>query len=341
MIEFQELNGDQRREVVNTQQRYAAYREAAERHDSYRGSMVWKEINGRDYLVRSHYSKSGVRRQTSLGLRSKETDAIKREFERGRSEAQERLKNLKAVIARQAAINRAIGLGRVPLIVARIIRALDHAKTLGSGIRVLGTNAIYAYEAAAGVRIDPGLTATDDIDLLFDARRNLTFVANEEVTYPSLLHLLQKVDGSFNRSTQKFQAVNKDGYLVDLIKPLRNPPWQKTKDQVGANAEDLLAAEIEGLAWHENAPAFEAIAIDEKGEPFRIVATDPRVWAAHKLWLSKRLDREPIKRRNDEAQAKTIGQLVAKYMPNLPYVAGELRMLPKAVFEDAAPLFRQ
>ena len=117
---------------------------------------------------------------------------------------------------------------------------------LGSGIRVLGTNAIYAYEAAAGVRIEPGLTATDDIDLLLDARRNLTFVADQEITYPSLLHLLQKVDGSFDRSTQKFRAANKDGYLVDLIKPLRNPPWQKGKDQVGADAEDLLAAEIEG-----------------------------------------------------------------------------------------------
>jgi hypothetical protein len=339
MILFQELNGDQRREVVNTQQRYAAYREAAERHDSYRGSMVWKKTNGHDYLVRSHYGKSGVRRQTSLGLRSKETDAIKREFDRGRSEVQDRLKNLKAVIARQSAINRALGLGRVPLIAARIIRALDRAKILGSGIRVLGTNAIYAYEAAAGVRVDPGLTATDDIDLLFDARRNLIVAANEEVTYSSLLYLLQKVDGSFDRSTQKFRAANKDGYLVDLIKPLRNPPWQKGKEQVGTDAADLVAAEIEGLAWHESAAPFEATVIDEKGEPCRIVTTDPRVWAAHKLWLSKRVDREPIKRRNDEAQARAVGQLVAKYMPNLPYVADELRMLPRNVFDDAAPLF--
>jgi hypothetical protein len=339
MILFQELNGDQRREVVNTQQRYAAYREAAERRDSFRGSMVWKETNGHDYLVRSHYGKSGVRRQTSLGLRSKETDAIKREFDRGRSEVQDRLKNLKAVIARQSAINRALGLGRVPLIAARIIRALDRAKILGSGIRVLGTNAIYAYEAAAGVRVDPGLTATDDIDLLFDARRNLIVAANEEVTYSSLLYLLQKVDGSFDRSTQKFRAANKDGYLVDLIKPLRNPPWQKGKEQVGTDAADLVAAEIEGLAWHESAAPFEATVIDEKGQPCRIVTTDPRVWAAHKLWLSKRVDREPIKRRNDEAQARAIGRLVAKYMPNLPYVADELRMLPRNVFDDAAPLF--
>jgi len=165
--------------------------------------MVWTKTKARDYLVRSYYDASGVRRQTSLGPRSKETESIKIEYERGRSEAQARLKNLKAVIARQSAINRAIGLGRVPLIGAKIIRALDKAGMLGSRIRVLGTNAIYAYEAIAGVRFDPGLTTTEDIDLLFDARRELTFAATEDVSHPSLLRLLQKID-------RRFRAVDPD-----------------------------------------------------------------------------------------------------------------------------------
>ena len=339
MVEIQELNSDQRREAINTRQRYDAYREAQMRAKDYRGSMVWTQIKGREYLVRSHYDKRGVRRQISLGPRSKETETIKREYERGRAEAQNRLESLKAVIARQSAINRAIGLGRVPLIAARVIRVVDQAAMLGSGIRVLGTNALYAYEAAAGVRIDPGLTTTEDIDLLFDPRGGLTFVADESVSHPSLLRLIQKVDRSFKRSNLTFRAVNADGYLVDLIKPLRNPPWSEEKQRVGTDAADVLAAEIEGLAWHESAPAFEAVAIDEKGEPCRIVTTDPRVWVAHKFWLSKRQDREPIKRRRDEAQALAIGPLVATYMPHLPYASEQLKMLPKSVFNDAAPLF--
>jgi hypothetical protein len=339
MTEFQELNPDQRREAVNTRQRYAAYREAVGRALSFRGSMVWTVTNGHEYLVRSHYEAAGVRRQTSLGPRSAQTEAIKRDYDHGRAEAQARVKNLKAVLDRQAAINRAIGLGRMPLIGARIIRALDQAGLLGSGIRVLGTNAIYAYEAAAGIRIDPGLTSTEDIDLLFDARAALTFAAREDLSPPSLLRLLQKVDHSFKRSTQTFRAVNSDGYLVDLIKPLRNPPWLDERERAGSDADDLLAVEIEGLVWHESAPAFEAVAIDERGEPCRIVATDPRVWTAHKLWLSKRDDREPIKRRRDQAQAEAIGRLVVEYMPHLPYAADDLKMLPKAVFDDAVPLF--
>jgi hypothetical protein len=341
MKQFQELNVDQRREAINAQQRYTAHCEAEGVLKKYRGSMVWTQIKGREYLVRSYYGKSGVRRQTSLGPRSKETEAIKLDYERGRSDAQNRVKDLKTVIARQAAINRAIGLGRVPLIGAKIIRMLDRAAMLGSGIRVLGTNAIYAYEAAAGVRIDPGLTSTEDIDLLLDARSGVTFVASENVSHPSLLHLLRAVDRSFARSAQPFRAVNRDGYLVDLIKPLPNPPWKAERQLIGADTDDLLAVEMEGLGWHESAQAFETVAIDEKGAPLRIVATDPRVWAAHKLWLSKRLDREPLRRRRDEAQARVVGRLVAEFMPHLPYASEQLQMLPKAVFDEAAPLFNR
>ena len=160
-MEFQELNNDQRREAVNFQQRYAAYRETKARADAYRGSIDLIETKGHEYLVRSYYDKTGIRRQSSLGLRSQETEKTKLKYQRGRMEAERRLKDLKVVIARQAAINRAIGLGRVPLLGAKIIRALDQTGMLGSGIRVLGTNAIYAYEAAAGARIQPGLTTTE------------------------------------------------------------------------------------------------------------------------------------------------------------------------------------
>lgn len=338
-MDFTELNNDQRREAVNTQQRYNAFREAKTRRNSFRGSMVWTESKGREYLVRSYYDKAGIRRQSSLGPRSPDTERIKREYDRGRTEAETRFKNIGSVMTRQAAINRALGLGRVPLIGARIIRALDNAGMLGAGIRVLGTNAIYAYEAAAGIHIDPGLTATEDIDLLLDLRGGLAFIATEDVSERSLLQVLKKVDRSFHRSQQTFRAANNEGYLVDLIKPMRTPPWAADREKIGSDPDDLIAAEIEGLAWHESAPAFEAVAIDEKGEPLRIVATDPRVWAAHKLWLSKQQDRDAIKRRRDEAQARTIAQLVAKYLPHLPFVPEQIQMLPKDVFERAEPLF--
>jgi hypothetical protein len=335
-----ELNNDQRREFVNTQQRYSAWRAARSRLSETRGSMVWQTKKGADYLMRSYYDKSGERKQRSLGVRSQETELLKSEFERSRDEAKARFTEIDAVMSRQAAVNRALVLGRVPMTSARIIRALDDIGALGSGIRVVGTHAIYAYEAAAGVMVDAAITTTGDIDLLFDSRGGLRFVVSEDISERSLMTVLQSVDKSFERTSQAFRAENAEGYMVDLIKPMRNPPWKADIAQLGANGQDdLVASEIEGLVWLENAPAFEAIAIDERGFPLRIVAADPRVWAAHKHWISKRADREPIKRRRDAEQAIAVAGIVREYLTYLPFDAGELKMLPKDVVKQAAGLF--
>ena len=171
----------------------------------------------------------------------------KAEFDFGRAEAKARHEAALEVMVRQAAINRALGLGRVPLLGAKIIRALGDAGLLGRGVRVIGTHALYAYEAAAGVFIDPSSTTTEDIDLLFDSRAVLRFVATEEVTERGLIGLLKRVDRSFERTSHGFRAANDEGYLVDLVKPLRDPPWGEDRAALAADKNDLIAVEIEGL----------------------------------------------------------------------------------------------
>lgn len=339
MADFIELNNDQRREKVNSDQRFSAFEQARQKASSYRGSLVWHTVSGVDHLVRSYYTSSGVRRQQVEGHRSPETEKKKADWEAARALAQETLAVRQEQLERQAAVNRALRLGRVPLLTARIIRALDNAGLLGAGIRIAGTNAIYAYEAAAGVFVDPGITTTEDIDLLMDARRALRIMAGDQVEDGTLINLLRKVDRSFERSQASFRAINRDGFLVDLIKPVPRPAWRTDRDVIGSGDGELVAAGIEGLAWLENAPPFEAVAIDEKGWPLRMIAPDPRVFAAHKLWVSKRADREPVKRRRDLAQAKAVAQLTVSYFDHLPYEANAIRSLPKAVFEDAKPLF--
>lgn len=335
-----EVNSDQRRELVNTRQRFDAWRQARLKLDSFRGSMNWVMRREKEYLLRGYYDeRSGVRRQKSLGLRSPETERIKVAFDDGKAAARRQLdERMEVLFARQAPVNRALGLGRMPLLGARITRALDDAGLLGRGIRIVGTHAIYAYEAAAGVFVDSGVTTTQDIDLLFDARRSLRFALAEGVSERSIIGLLRRVDRSFERSRETFRAVNNESYLVDFIKPMRNPPWAKEPEQIG-DSDDLLAAQIEGLTWLENAPPFESVVIDEKGEPVRVVAVDPRVFAIHKLWLSKQPMRDPLKRRRDEAQARTVAALVHDYLTHLPFQPDELRMTPRAIVEDAAPLF--
>lgn len=327
--------------MINTRQRFEAFEEARRRADGYRGSMVFSMTKGTEYLLRSAYDpKSGQRRQTSLGRRSPETEAIKTAFDTGRIEAQARLRAAREVIERQAGVNRALGLGRVPEIGGRIVRAIDAAGLLGHGLRIVGTHALYAYEAAAGVQLGPEITTTEDIDILFDARVAMRFAADEEIGERTLIGLLRRVDRSFERGQQRFQARNRDGYVVDLIRPLRNPPWSLDRQTLTEQPVDLEAVEIAGLIWQENAPPFSAVAIDAQGFPLRLVAPDPRAFAVHKLWLSEQPDRDPLKRRRDEAQARAVGALVATYFPQLAYEPGSFRNFPREVALEARGLFQ-
>lgn len=340
MQHLQPFDGDQRRELVNTRQRFDHFLDAKARSDGYRGSMVFATVGGSDYLVRSFYDpKSGLRRQRSLGARDAERERLKAEFDEGRKDSAERLQAAREGIERQAGINRVLGLGRVPAIAARILRALDAAGLLGRGLRVVGTHALYAYEAAAGVRFSTDVTATDDIDLLFDARASLTVLADQDLAERSLMGLLRRVDRSFERGRQVFRAANRDGFLVDLIRPMRDPPWRDERSTVGASDTDLDAVQIEGLVWNESAPAFRSVALDQSGFPLRMVAPDPRAFAIHKLWMSRRPDRDPLKTARDAAQARAVAELVARYLPHLPFRPEEMRSFPKTLVEAAAPLF--
>ena len=340
MADFIEFNNDQRRESINTAQRFQAWREAAEREHGYRGSMVWDETAGRRYLLRSYYDEKGLRRQRSLGPESPETIALKQRFDEGRLDAVSTRKKLDVVIGRQAAINRALGLGRVPLLTARILRLLDRRGLLGRGLRVVGTNALYAYEAACGVILDASVTTTEDVDLLFNSRRRLRLVGDPDLPDDTLFQLLKRADRSFTMARQSFRARNDEGFLVDLIKPMSNPPWAKGAMKL-SEGQDLEAAEIEGLVWMENAPSFQQVVIDERGFPLRMIAADPRVFAIHKLWVSSRAERDAVKRVRDRAQSLLVAKLAKTHMQHLPFEPSELRMMPETVVSDALTEFER
>ena len=148
-----------------------------------------------------------------------------------------------------------------------------------------------------------------------------------------MIGLLRRADKSFRKSRQPFRAENDDGFMVDLIAPMRNPPWASSPPE--GSATDLATAEIEGLAWLENASAFEQTCIDERGQPLQMTAVDPRVFAIHKHWLSGRPDRDPLKRRRDAAQAQVVHDLTRRYLLHLTFDPDALRMFPRQVHDQA------
>jgi hypothetical protein len=235
-----------------------------------------------------------------------------------------------------------MGLGRVPSIAARILRHCDEQGLLGEQIFVVGTNALYAYEAAAGVQLQSGMIATGDIDLLYDARRHMSLgLASEAVRVRGLIGLLRQVDKSFESvQPRAFRASNDGGYLVDFIRPEARDIFRDRRPVALTNLpDDLEGAAIFGLDWLINSPKLEAVPIDERGYPLRMVVIDPRAFALHKSWVAERMDREPVKAERDREQAKVAATIATQYLRR-QFDSPELSALPQSLRDRAPELMK-
>lgn len=311
-MDFRELDGEQTRRLIDAEQRYEAWLGLDARlRSSFRGSMSWKTVAGRDYLYRKIDG-----RWKSLGPRDEQREQIFDKYHAGRTDLRKRIDMLRTEIDRSARVDRAMGLGRVPKAVAAILRRLDRKGLLGKAVSVVGTNALYAYERLAGGHFAGSMLATFDVDLLFDSRDRLGLVARD-VRDGGLALLLRSVDPSFSLDHEgSFRAINNAGLMVDLIEPMpANPSSTRSKRRIGNDKDDLIAAEIEGLQWLQNVRHLSIILLDEAGIPLRISVPEPRAFALHKYWVSKRPDRDPLKARRDEAQARAVARIIANYLP--------------------------
>ncbi len=325
---MQDLTAQQSRQLIDCEQLYIAYRDAdRELASRFAGAMSWKTVKGRTYLYRKSASV-----WKSLGPQDDRTRAIHAQFHAGRDAARLRRRTLEERIRAMAPVNRAMRLGRVPAISARIIRRIERAHLLGAGLRIVGTHALYAYENLGGVHFGQEAMTTMDIDLLYDARISLKLVSTE-LKADGLIGLLQAQDRSFRPTASgSFRAVNDQGFMVDLIAPsTRSPAMRQWKSRLGERADDLAAAEIDGLAWLENVPALDRIVIDERGYPLTMVVPDPRAFMCHKAWMAGRDDRDPLKRRRDHHQARTLAAMLATRIPSLRLDDPVLQAVPVAV----------
>lgn len=328
-MRFRELSNEQRRQLIDAQQLYANWREAARRFShsyagNYSGSMRWVKRGDVEYLYRKLNNT-----ERSLGRRSPETEAIKAEYTTQRTRWRTRLRTMDAGLTQMAPVNRALRLGRVPSNAADIVRAIDEAGLLGRQIIVVGTNALFAYEARAGVQFSRELVATDDADFLWDARRRIG-LAMAHVRTEGVIGILKKVDSSFSTGGMYgFSAVNDRGYIVELICP-EDADFMKQTAKISDAAGELTPMPIEGLEWLLNAPKIEETVIAEDGLPVQIACVDPRVFALHKLWLSKQPSRQALKRPRDAAQAHAVAALCNSYF-QLRFDAQELSALPSSI----------
>ena len=324
------LSENQRRIQINALQLLEALLDGERRLAGFAGSMLWKSAGGKEYLFKLA-GRRGYGR--SMGPRAPETEKIHADFHAGKAREKARTHALRARMDEQVRFNRAALIGRVPAMVVRLLEKLRQTGFGTHNLVVIGTNALYAYESMAGVFFEEAITATTDIDLLWDNRSRLKLVSQDP---PSLLKILQAIDPSFERlSAQTFRAANKNGFLVDLIRQMPDPPWKDTPVTLGSDEADLVATDIWNMKWLLSAPRITQPVIAENGKMTLMPVLDPRAFAAFKLWLARSTERDPAKKPRDLAQADALLDVIREFLPQYPLDTESMRMFPREIAAGA------
>ena len=313
---MQELSSTITRQYIDAIAVFDALAEATLEAAQVRGGMYWHAgpalSPDSKYLVRT--TPAGA--ETSLGARTPETQAIYDKFTQRKQESSARLTGLKAALDQQQRMNRALRVGRVEPLVVALLNRLASTK-LSEHFRVVGTHALYAYEAAAGVRLDAGALATRDIDLLWDTRKRIIFSTRLARVDSSMLGVLKKVDPSFRmRQSQKYTAVNKDGFEVDIIRREQtdgDPHPIKLSDQ----DDNFWVAQARRANVLLDSPGFSSVIVGTNGTMARMNTVHPATFVAFKRWMAGQADRDALKRRRDVLQADAVQKLLEAYLPQV------------------------
>ena len=260
MHQFQDIGDDARRQYIDARAAFEALEAAQAQAATVRGGMYWKTVAGSDYLIRT----SAGNAQKSLGPRSSDTEAMQMSFAARKADAEARVKALKATVLRHQRMNRALFVGRVPAVVIDILNMLQ-GQGIAEHFTVVGTHAVYAYEAAAGVRVESAAVATRDVDLLWDTRKRFKLATQLKRLDSSMLALLRKVAsgrvGAGALGINKMQELQASGDpLMEAIEVLPEPLVMKhyfllVSRQLVERDPELSTALWDSIARHRDAVA--------------------------------------------------------------------------------------
>lgn len=305
-MDYIPLSDNAARQVIDSTTVFNEFVRVSTLARQYAGGMYWKRQQGYHYLVKT----TSDNRQHRIGPRSAETERVFEKFIAGKSEVATRLKSLKEALAEAERMNKALKAGRVPSMAVSVLRSIESAG-LGEHFTVIGTHALYAYETAAGVRIMQGALATQDVDLLWDARQRVRFVTDLERLDLSMLRVLQLADPSFQRKEgQNETAINAKGFEVDFLR--RQPegddphPFRFSSDE-----DDLWPVQARRASVLTNAPRFEHAVISATGRMTLMRTIAPEIFVEFKRWMAEKAPhRAEPKRRRDRRQADIVQALL-------------------------------
>lgn len=293
------------RQLIDSQAVYLEFRRAREAAAKFSGGMYFKREGHYEYLVKT----TPDNRQNRLGARNEATEATFQAFTEGKKKAEDRLRSLQQAVTEAARLNKALRVGRVPEVVVAVLNAFDQAG-LSEYFTVIGTHALYAYETAANVLIQSGALATQDVDLLWDARKMVQFNSALQQHDASVLKVLRSADASFNRmDEQKESAINDKGFMVNFLRRMatdQDPhPFRFSADE-----DDIWPVQAQRAELFLRAPKFSQVVVSTSGRMALMHTTSPRVFVDFKQWMAGLDSRPAGKRRRDALQAQLVQQLL-------------------------------
>ncbi|MEO5670076.1 MAG: GSU2403 family nucleotidyltransferase fold protein [Ramlibacter sp.] len=307
-MDFLPLSDNAARQLIDSTTIFDEFSRVQSQARPYSGGMYWKRQGDYEYLVKTQPDG----RQRRVGSRSDETEKTYNEFTARKRVLEERLRSLRAALEDAERLNKALKVGRLPSPVLAVLQAVEDAG-LGEHFIVVGTHALYAYETAAGVRIVQGALATQDVDLLWDARRRVRFITDLGKLESSMLQILQRADPTFQRKEgQNETAINAKGFEVDFLR--RQPegddphPFRFSDDE-----DDLWPVQAVRASVLTTARRFDHVVVSATGRMALMRTIAPEAFIEFKRWMAKSaVHREEAKRRRDLRQAAIVQTLLGE-----------------------------
>jgi hypothetical protein len=312
---------EQARTLINLQQQYQVWMEAERALAVLPYDLRRKEVGTRSYLYEIA-DRSGNGR--SLGPWSDEQARKLESYRAAKEEAKTRRASARKMLDETARICRAL---RVPMLAneaGEIVREADRRNLLGERLLVVGTNALAAYSIEAGGLIQDAPLETQDFDMAWSSE--------DKPSDPRVVwDMLKAVDPTYTVNMERtFQARNAKAYEVELLVA---PSRAATLPRL----DRPRPAPLPEQEWLLNGRPVDHVTVCRDASPARIVAPDPRWFALQKLWMSRQVKRNPLKRRKDERQGMAILNAVAIAMPQYPLdVAFEAELPP-----ELAPIYAE
>ena len=297
---FLEYSDDQRKTYINSEMQYKSYLERVLRFNkSFRFRMGWNKANGKEYLFKECLD---TKKRVSLGRKSEETVAIYNAFKQKKKELKASLKQSKELLLKNEKINKFTKIGRVPNILVKFFRRINELG-LDDKIIIIGTNALYVYEAYCGVFIEEEHLATFDIDVFNKRDKKISFALKEKLPQKTLKSILLDVD----KSTDSFSGV--------------------------------INLEIAGTKWLESSKLHKQMLIGQNGQCAFVTTIAPLEYAVYKKWLGEHERKDLMKKQRDIKQSQLVTQLIQKYVPVID-IAEELKSM-KNMSSDAIEQYKR